>query len=101
MAESTCTADTEGEEDGEHKERRSRPWWLCGRRRLGERLQDPEERRLPRPDRPEPDHLTAGRRPRKPAHSGPPGRARGFRPPLLLPGPWHPRPAPTPRLGGG
>src|SRR2546426_3509196 len=35
LAESTRTADTEGEEDGEHKERRSRPWWLCGRRRLG------------------------------------------------------------------
>src|SRR5256885_5687187 len=53
LAESTRTADTEGEEDGEHKERRSRPWWLCGRRRLGERLQDPEERRFLRPHPPQ------------------------------------------------
>src|SRR5256885_2518894 len=63
LAESTCTADTEGEEDGEHKERRSRPWWLCGRRRLGERLQDPEERRCPRSP-PSETHPPTPRRPR-------------------------------------
>src|SRR2546425_6190653 len=69
LAESTRTADTEGEEDGEHNERRSRPWWLCGRRRLGERLQDPEERRLPPPQRAQNDPLAGGRRPATPAGS--------------------------------
>src|SRR2546422_10083570 len=64
LAESTRTADTEGEEDGEHKERRSRPWWLCGRRRLGERLQDPEERRRPREERTKNAPPGAGRHPR-------------------------------------
>src|SRR2546426_5973909 len=94
LAESTRTADTEGEEDGEHKERRSRPWWLCGRRRLGERLQDPEERRLPPQHRPETHHLPAGRRPRHPTDFCHPGRARGFPPPLPLRGPGPPNPAP-------
>src|SRR2546428_8929577 len=70
LAESTRTADTEGEEDGEHKECRSRPWWLCGRRRLGERLQDPEERRVPRRHLPEPHHIAASRRRRNPPHHG-------------------------------
>src|SRR3989442_15783481 len=74
LAASTRTADTEGEEDGEHKERRSRPWWLCGRRRLGERLQDPEERRLPRQHRPQPPQPAAGRAPSKPPPSCPAGR---------------------------
>src|SRR2546428_13190218 len=62
LAESTRTADTEGEEDGEHKERRSRPWWLCGRRRLGERRQDPEERRSPRRPPPQTAHPPPPRR---------------------------------------
>src|SRR3989454_9600502 len=79
LAESTRTADTEGEEDGEHKERRSRPWWLCGRRRLGERLQDPEERRVPRPPRAETPHLAGGRRPSHPPASHPARRAGGSR----------------------
>src|SRR3979411_2114102 len=73
----------EGEEDGEHEERRSRPWWLCGRRRMGECLYDPEERRLPRQHRPEPDDLAAGRRRGNPAHSGHAGRAGDSRRPLL------------------
>src|SRR2546426_2280795 len=72
LAESTRTADTEGEEDGEHKERRSRPWWLCGRRRLGERLQDPEERRLTPQQRPPTHQPTAGRPPPEPTHSAEP-----------------------------
>src|SRR3989449_9624369 len=94
LAESTRTADTEGEEDGEHKERRSRPWWLCGRRRLGERLQDPEERRVPRQHRPETHPLPAGRRPSNPAPSGPAGRAGRSRrpPPLRAPEPPTPHP---------
>src|SRR2546428_4038190 len=96
LAESTRTADTEGEEDGEHKERRSRPWWLCGRRRLGERLQDPEERRLPRPHRPEPHHLAAGRRRSKPPHSGHAGRAGESPRPPLLRSPELRRPPPPP-----
>src|SRR2546425_12902156 len=87
LAESTRTADTEGEEDGEHKECRSRPWWLCGRRRLGERLQDPEERRVPPPHRPEPHPLPAGRRRRHPAQSCPPGRGGGSPRPPPWPGP--------------
>src|SRR2546428_8541918 len=82
LAESTRTADTEGEEDGEHNERRSRPWWLCGRRRLGERLQDPEERRLPRQHRPEPHQLPPGRRPRNPPQSCPARRGGESRLPL-------------------
>src|SRR2546426_6648506 len=86
LAESTRTADTEGEEDGEHKERRSRPWWLCGRRRLGERLQDPEERRFPRPHRPETHQLPAGRTPRNPTHSRHARPARQSPPPLPLRG---------------
>src|SRR2546428_9119454 len=77
LAESTRTADTEGEEDGEHNERRSRPWWLCGRRRLGERLQDPEERRVTRPHPPKTDQLPAGRPPSKPTQPRHPGRAGG------------------------
>src|SRR2546425_6666455 len=77
LAASTRTADTEGEEDGEHKERRSRPWWLCGRRRLGERLQDPEERRLPRQPRPETHPLPGGRSPRHPPQSCHARTARG------------------------
>src|SRR5712692_3515742 len=48
--------------DGERKERRSRPWRLCGRRGMGWRLQDPKEWRSPRQHRPEPDDLVAGRR---------------------------------------
>src|SRR2546427_10034720 len=85
LAESTRTADTEGEEDGEHKECRSRPWWLCGRRRLGERLQDPEERRFPPHHRPQTHHLPSGRRPRNPTPSCPPGPARPSRPAPPLP----------------
>src|SRR3989442_8697626 len=87
LAESTRTADTEGEEDGEHNERRSRPWWLCGRRRLGERLQDPEERRLPRLHRPQTHPPPAGRRRSHPPPSCPPGPAGGSSPPPLLAGP--------------
>src|SRR3989449_5457972 len=77
LAESTRTADTEGEEDGEHKERRSRPWWLCGRRRLGERLQDPEERRLTPLPRPETHPLPSEGRRQNPPQSGRPGRGGG------------------------
>src|SRR2546425_11224881 len=71
LAASTRTADTEGEEDGEHKERRSRPWWLCGRRRLGERLQDPEERRFPPPEPPQTRPLAPRRTPSQPPQSWP------------------------------
>src|SRR2546427_8517502 len=101
LAESTRTADTEGEEDGEHKERRSRPWWLCGRRRLGERLQDPEERRVPPPQPPKPRPLPAGARRHHPAHSGHPGP--GGQAPRALPwrGPGHPKPPPPQSCGGG
>src|SRR5256885_4108876 len=81
LAESTRTADTEGEEDGEHKERRSRPWWLCGRRRLGERLQDPEERRVSRHRRPQTRPPAAG----QPRIQPPPSSHARQAPESLLP----------------
>src|SRR2546427_4194364 len=48
-----CMPHHRKKEVSSHEEHRSRPWWLCGWRWLGGRLQDPEARRLQRQHRSE------------------------------------------------
>src|SRR5437899_9206940 len=62
-----------------HEEHRSRPWWLCGWRWLGGRLQDPETRRLQRQHRPESDDIVGGRRSSYQANSCSAGRTYNSR----------------------
>src|SRR6266567_6047993 len=78
-----CMPHRRKKEVSSHEEHRSRPWWLCGWRWLGGRLQDPETRRLQRQHRPESDDIVGGRRSSYQANSCSAGRTYNSRWPFL------------------